>query len=159
MWVKSFLTSAVSSPGGLTTFYLFGFSLQHLGHPLRAILNMSGELEWMWKGRTCHSGSGSLRACRAHASHELPGGRSTRSAADGLPRRCKGQRGVPSTRTVQMGDFFPPTPLRREMCFSVWVLHLGSVSLDWTGGEASFHRWWSGCVRWTFASLFPFFKT
>lgn len=53
--------------------------------------------------------------------------------------------------------FFSPTPLRREMCFSVWVLHLGSVSLDWTGGEASFHRWWSGCVRWTFASLFPFF--
>lgn len=56
------------------------------------------EPEWIWKGRTCRLGCGNLHTLISgepyskHASHKLPGGRSTLCRADGLPLRCKGQR-------------------------------------------------------------------
>lgn len=52
----------------------------------------------MWKRTTCRLGRGSLHTLISgepdskHAAHELPGGCSTLSRADGLPLRCKGQR-------------------------------------------------------------------
>lgn len=42
MWVKSFCTSAVWSPGGPMTFTCSASHCQHLAHSLLPILNMSG---------------------------------------------------------------------------------------------------------------------
>lgn len=100
MWMRSVIFLSCC----LFPLRCYDLYLKLLAAAPQTLLTVNGkhvrEPKWIWRGRTCrlgwrkspHSQQWWNHTVSAHTSHELPGGCSTLSRADGLPLRCKGQR-------------------------------------------------------------------
>ena len=128
------------------------------------------EPEWIWKGRTCRLGSGNLRPVVSgepysmHASHELPGGGSTLSRADGLPLRWKGQRVYWAqilwvcdwlkrwSSFCRQADIHTTSFSKQERYGFQWSGPCTWGPSSWSGRGPLFHRWQSWCGPWAFCS-------
>lgn len=138
--VKSFCTFGGLVPQRIHDLYLFSFSLQHLAHQLRPFSKHVREPDCTW--------TSGCRPCTriSWAAWRPPitlGSRWTSSEVQrpefirrkiydcvrGGAVGAVGGGGASFLPHVQDRWVYFSTLLKREMCSSVWVLHLGSVSL------------------------------